>query len=265
VTSSGCLLSGYAWGGDIGWIKFRGTTQNGMEYGVSNSLCPDPPPMVSGLSASLNFCAPAPNVSFSWIYTDSMGENEKKFEFQVDNNSDFSSPEINRTLDNLDYVSPAANNQSVLLTSANESDKLTYNGGAFYWRVRVWDAEDNNTPHTNFSEPSLWVVASSVFNLPFHAYPDVHFVWAPLNPGINQETQFLDESRVFGGSSLAYRLWTFPLDSFITDKTTADLDPKIKFISCGNMPVSLRIDDSTGYSCTLNQTVVVKTAHCWQP
>jgi hypothetical protein len=33
--ASAADLSGWAWSGTIGWVKFRGLTQNGLEYGVS--------------------------------------------------------------------------------------------------------------------------------------------------------------------------------------------------------------------------------------
>ncbi|MHA1470136.1 MAG: hypothetical protein ACTSSP_06180, partial [Candidatus Asgardarchaeia archaeon] len=96
-----------------------------------------------------DWCAKPPGYFFSWIYSDPDEDTEKRFDFQIDNNSNFSSPEIDRTYDNLSNPSPSQNTQSVLVAvSSSLPDYLTYNQ-TYYWRARVWDSKGANSGWVN--------------------------------------------------------------------------------------------------------------------
>jgi len=130
---------GWAWGSDVvGWISFDGTDPDaGGAYNVTLGGVNNPP-SASGLGVVKgDYCA-TPAHYFSWTYTDPNGDDESQFQFQVDNNSDFSSPEIDRTQTGT-WSSGDSNNQTVIVTiSPVPANRLGYNT-TYYWRVKVWD------------------------------------------------------------------------------------------------------------------------------
>ncbi len=111
---------------------------NDIVFGGYSNLVPftiyTAPPTVSGLDVNADICPIAPATGqaiFSWEYSDLNGDAEEHFELQVDDNSNFSSPEIDRN------VVGSTNQQAVnILLNTNQADSLTY-GSTYYWRVKV--------------------------------------------------------------------------------------------------------------------------------
>jgi PKD repeat protein len=170
-----------------------------------------------------DYCAVGPHASFSWNYTDVDGDQENSWQIQVDNNSDFSSPE--------------ADSGRVYSTSnAYSTTNLNYNTN-YYWRVRVWDSKD---------VVSSWISGPS-FAPPRHRYPTVNFSWSPTAPSANENILFADQSSVYGGASKASWSWSFQNGA---PGTSNQQNPTIKFTAEGNKQVSLRVTDSDGYACT---------------
>jgi len=241
----------WAWGGGgtstngtnavVGWISFNckndyngiledhctGIDPNtGLSY-VDYKVTYEPEntaPTVSGmqLDGSPKYCNVGPGegqISFGWTYTDTDTDNQSRFDFQVDNNSDFSSPEVDRRYCNLPAVSPPSprtNTQTVsvkpTLTSTSQTycagtadelivstpDAITYNT-PYYWRVRVFDnkggdsgwVQYNNPTDTNEDPPDG--NAFTFTTIP-HAKPWVDFIWCPSSPKTGKTIQFCSSS-----------------------------------------------------------------------
>ena len=82
------------------------------------------PPTATNLKVvPSNACLVAPYYACSWTYTDPDNDDESQFLFQVDDNSDFSSPVIDRTID-IDFPSPSSNNQPAILSTIPSPDHI---------------------------------------------------------------------------------------------------------------------------------------------
>jgi len=84
----------------------------------------------------------AGTIWLEWKYfEEAPSKNQSKYQIQIDNNADFSSPEINRIVQNLDNPSGTINKQAFTIsgTTLNPIDgNLAFNT-TYYWRVQVWD------------------------------------------------------------------------------------------------------------------------------
>jgi len=221
------------------------------------------PPTVSSLEVTKgNYCT-APAHYFSWIYSDSDGDKEDKFRFQVNDgplsecDADPSLCEVDRIVDvDLDCSSPSPpcvidNSQSVLVVSKPEEDKLVYNT-TYYWRVKVWDDQGAD---------SGWVEGPS-FVTEKHRYPSVDFNWSPQNPSAEEDVLFADQSTVYGGATKSNWSWTF---EDATPASSGLQNPTVQFNSNGSKEVTLQVTDSDGYSCSDSQTVNVQVSlPTWQ-
>ena len=252
---------GWAWGSDIvGWISFNcantgvcGTSNYKAIVGVGGvNFAPE----ATNLSKTdPDWCGSPPSYFFSWTYSDVDEDDESRFDFQVDNNSDFSSPEIDWTYSGLSNPSPSPNNQAGLVAVSVLPDYLTY-GQTYYWRVRVWDNRGAN---------SGWVQAGSSFTTQPHAWPNPDFVWIPDPPVPKEGVQFTDQSTCYDNSSIGSPcdddaldpkpdsfFWTFedasPANSGIQNPTTT-------FTATGNKQVTLRVTDFDGYFCTGTKSI----------
>jgi len=167
---------------------------------------------------------------FSWTFTDPDSDTQSAYQIQADNNSSFSSPEVD--------------SGKVVSTSnsyATQSGKLSFNT-TYYWRLMVWDSKD---------AASSWISGAS-FTTPRHAYPYVDFTWIPQNPTIDENTQFTDQSQVYGGAVKSSWFWTFQNGS---PSTSAIQNPLIRFLSTGAKSITLKVTDSDGFNCTGQKTL----------
>lgn len=211
---------------------------------TTNSSCSSGPtatsPSISASSAA-TYCGTARH-NFSWVYSDLDDDLETQFQFQVDNNSDFSSPGVDRTFSGLSNPSPTTNEQTVVVVNSPGTDQLGYNT-TYYWRIKVWDDSPAD---------SGWVSGSS-FTTGLHQYPLINFSWAPLNPSQREDVQFADQSNVYGGASKSAWSWVF-VDGDPGSSTSQN--PTIQFVSSGSKQVALQITDSDGFSCSDNSQSV---------
>ena len=190
------------------------------------------PPTNLNVSQPADYCGySTPVAFFSWTFTDpDPGDSQSAYQVQVDNNSNFPSPE-----DDSGKVSSGSNSYATPL------GKLSYNT-TYYWQVRVWDTDDFESP---------WASGPS-FTTPKHAYPTIDFSWAPEKPNAGELVQFTDQSTVFGGATKVSWSWTFqdgnPPSSSNQNATTT-------FTSAGQKTVTLRVTDSDGFSCQGQKTV----------
>lgn len=194
-----------------------------------------------------NYCS-NPSYAFSWIYSDSDGDTQSRFILQIDNNSDFSSPSVDRDVSGLSNPSPTTNNQTILVSASPDtpsSDQLAYNNTTYYWRVSVWDSQGAS---------SGWVNGSS-FTTSQHRWPAIDFNWSPTGPSTDENVQFNDQSVVYGGSSKSSWSWVFqdgsPLSSSLQNPAN------IQFTSSGSKAVTLQVTDSSGYTCPGTENVSI--------
>ncbi|MBU2579510.1 PKD domain-containing protein [Patescibacteria group bacterium] len=237
---------GWAWGSDVvGWISFNGAdAAAGGNYKVIIDV---QSPIVSDLSVSVGdsttYCGNAAHY-FSWNYYDPSGDDEERFQFQVDNNSDFSSLEVDRDFGGLSNPSPTTNNQTVTVAETPVAGQLGYST-TYYWRVKVYDSEGND---------SGWVVGPSFATEP-HRYPSINFNWLPTEPSVEEDVLFSDQSVVYGGASKSSWSWTFENGN---PGSSSAQDPTIQFTTTGEKDVVLRVTDSDGYTCSKTQTIGVQ-------
>jgi len=202
-------------------------------------------PTASSLSVVTgNYCSSASHY-FSWVYSDADSDTESRFMLQVDNNSDFSSPTVNRDYAGLSNPSPTTNNQTVLVSTSPDtpsSDQLAYNT-TYYWRASVWDSQ---------AASSGWINGAS-FTTQTHRYPTIDFDWAPSGPSADEDVQFTDQSTVYGGSSKSSWSWAFQDGSPISSSVQNPVN--IQFTSSGSKAVTLQVTDSSGYICPGTENV----------
>ena len=167
----------------------------------------------------------------SWVFLDP-GDTQSAYQIQIDNNSDFSSPEIDTG-----KVSNSSNTYSPL--------NLSYNT-AYYWRVKVWDSKD---------AVSSWA-SGSQFATEKHSYPLIDFSWLPANPMAQQNVLFTDQSTVYGGASKKSWSWNFEDGS---PSNSNQQNPTTKFRSTGLKEVMLQATDSDNYACSDSKIVPVQS------
>jgi len=223
------------------------------------------PPTATDLSVDQgDYCTIPLRPIFSWTFSDPKGDSQGAYQVQVDNNSNFSSPEIN----------------SGKVFSSSESyaapTPLSYNT-TYYWRLKLWDEYDAESDWIYPPSPpgSPTPPPGDSFRTPDHAYPDPDFNWFPASPTEGELVQFCatqeagacssDESTCYdiGGAipppscSGKTFLWTFPGGTeFATGSSPISENPLVKFTSTGPRDVSLEITDNIG-SCSRTKSVGV--------
>ena len=179
--------------------------------------------------------------TFTWTYSDPDGDPQGWFELEADNNSNFSSPEIDTGQSAgavTSYLAPAGS--------------LVYNT-TYHWRVRVWD---------NRGAVSEWSNGTSFSTQP-HQAPSTTYAWAPAAPASGQSVAFTDQSQTFGGSTKQSWTWSFQNGN---PSSSSAQSPSTTFQSGGDQATSLILRDSSNLSCGLRQTVTVTGfgAPAWQ-
>jgi len=208
------------------------------------------PPQAAGLTTGAGYCTEqGRQITFQWTYS---GSNlQTKFDFQVDNNSDFSSPEVNRTLPGLSNPSGTINVQYVYVRAVPTGDDLAYST-TYYWRVKVYDANGNSgwlyPPGTSTSPGTPFTTAS-------HAYPFPSFSFSPLKPTPGQNITFTDSSQCYG-VSCTYA-WDFD-NNGTTDSTTAGTVTH-SYPNPGTYTVKLGLTDNLGYYCSYTNPITVSS------
>jgi len=222
--------------------------ENRQTITVSNN-----PPTATNLNIVKGDYCSSPVHYFSWIYSDPDGDDESKFQFQVDNNSNFGSPEINRTQTGT-WSSGSSNNQTVVVAVSPGSDQIGYND-TYYWRVKVWDSGGND---------SGWIEGSSL-TTEGHRYPSIDFNWSPTSPSQGEDVLFSDQSTVYGGATKSAWAWTIPDATYVGGTTSSSQNPTIQFTADGSKSVTLQVTDSDNYSCQISKSVGVQIElPCWQ-
>jgi len=191
--------------------------------------CP-PTPSNTGSSALIvtqpNYCLTGPAATFSWPFYDPDGDTQSAYQIQADNNSDFSSPEIDSGV-----VSSASN------AYASGSGRLVYNT-TYYWRVMVWDSH---------GLASSWMDGLD-FTTPKHVYPTVNFKAAPPTPSAGEVVQFTDLTN----AAVAVTAWAWNISNatYEPGSSASSQNPAVKFTESGTRTATLAATDADGYQCS---------------
>jgi hypothetical protein len=235
-------FKGWAWSDAvIGWINFNCNNPESenhcsvSDYSVKTTMSFNSPPIVTPNNPQpLDYCHYSLPTQFSWVFSDpDPSDFQDYYKIQIDNNSDFSSPEVD---------SGKVDSSSEVFTPIYP---FSYND-TYYWRVNVWD---------NNGADSGWVDGPSL-NTPLHALPQPDFSWSPESPSIGELVQLFDESTCYDASNNPAScsgntfFWTLPPEGeFVEGFGSTDENPQIKFNEAGSHNVSLKITDDLG-ACT---------------
>ena len=249
---------GWAWGSDVvGWIKFN-CADAPANCGTSNYkvlININFPPSVTCNDAEIwNYCSDSKAPTLSWNYSDPDSDPQESYWIQIDNNSGFSSPEID--------TGERYSSGNTYHPSPTEASNLNWNT-KYYWRVKVKDNQGNW---------SGWSPAACSFTTPIHAYPDVDFTRSPYRPSAGENVRFTDDSTCYdpdavarpcshpdsGGNDSFSWTWTGPGTVNYDDPLTPTFEnPVVSFSDPGNWTVKLEVTDSDGFMCSKTKSVKV--------
>ncbi len=134
-------------------------------------------------------CAYPLQPTLYWRFVSDEGYAQSAFEIHFANNAAFNNY-INVTEGWVDSLSEAY---------AVGEDSLSY-GQTYWWRIRVRDSQGVS---------SDWATYENTYQTIAHPYPEPDFTWEPEPPVLEEETEFTDTSKIYGGGSASYQ-WTFP-------------------------------------------------------
>lgn len=232
----------------------------------------NPPSLDSLQVLPERYCIDVPGcgeVSFSWTYHDPDGNPESRFDFQIDNNSDFSSAEVNRTFTGLSYPDGYTNTQIISVKYDQTflgCDYLTYDK-TYYVRARVWDDGGLNSGWVQYYDAANpdGDDNPNTFTKDPGPYPHPDFDCPPADTEPGESALFIDKSicyeKIIGGdgiiwspydceteSSVAY-LWNFGDDQ--TSLTRGNVTHIYNAAAIYN--VSLRVTDDNGSCIVIKQ------------
>lgn len=248
-------VSGWAWSENIGWISFNGdNVAGGADYHVQLNTALNQSPTANNLTLGscdycIDFVGDVAYQSFSWLYSDPDNDNESQYQFQIANDSGFSSLQVDKTISGLDNPSGSTNSQTIQIVSSPLSGQLTFNR-QYWWRVKVWDSDNND---------SGWK-EGGVFTTSRHPWPLVNFSWMPSDPTMNEDVQLLDQSTVYGGATKSSWAWAVSDATYIGGTNNTTQNPMVRFSSEGDKLITLTVTDSDGFSCTATRSVSVNIA-----
>ena len=259
VTREGCELKNWGWGSEVtGWVSFNSTNNYGgktpgSNYGATlanfcENLAPNAPgnlAVTDTSSANWSFnCVSPLQPAFSWTFSDpNTDDYQSAFQLQVDDNSDFSSPE---------YDSGSATTTS--FTTSVPAGRLSYNT-TYNWRVKTWD--NRKTPLV-----SPWATGTP-FATTAHAWPSPDFTFLPNSPSVGQDTLFRRDqdsdgdtfgTRCFDSGNNVVACgnyyWTMEDTSPTMSETASSSIPVIvSFNSPGRKEINLKATDAEGFYC----------------
>lgn len=210
-------------------------------------------PSVSSVESEEITCAwytspqicPSFAVRLKWNYFDPESNPQQSFEIWLDEDQ-------SRLLSNprFRFQGNTASQSYMLDLSQNQATNseaykypLSWNK-TYYWIVKVKDSCNN------------WSNWSGIgnFTTPLHEYPAVDFSWYPTKPTILEVVKFFDNSEVYGGTTKMFWYWNFeggnPSSSTIQNPTST-------FSTLGPKTVSLKVTDSSNYSCEKSKTLSI--------
>lgn len=231
----------YAWAGHhndggLGWIDM-----SGVKFAPLNN----PPTATPEAPTVTAICFYSfPTVILKWTFSDpDPGDTQSAYQIQIDNNSNFSSPEIDTgklSFGSTEYAAP------------NLSWDTNY-----YWRIKVWDNHDT---------ASDWAVGPS-FTTPLHQPPWPDFEFSPSDPFAGEEINFTDKSICYDSAQNEYDCknntsntykWEFG-DGAISYQRG---DTSHTYLIIGSITVKLSVTDDVK-TCTKEEPLTLRILPPW--
>jgi hypothetical protein len=225
-------FSGYAWSDMVaGWISFKGSNYGVIVDSDLFNLPPSSPTYPSPAETWDNCSLQGTSkVTLSWNYSDPENDPQDSYQVLIDNNSNFSSPEIDSCVSPEPNTCLSGNGSQSYTPITNLNWATTY-----YWKVKVKDDQEN------WSDWS----SSRSFTTPSHAYPWIDFSWAPISPTVQELIQFANQTTYYGGALGQSWAWEFG-----DGRATSTQNPTHSYLTSGNYQVQLGTCDNSGYCCT---------------
>ena len=225
---------------------------NCCDGNAGGGCSPNTPPQVIG-STGTDYCSSS--IWFGWTYTDKDNDPESRFQFQIDNNSDFLSPEINLNYPDLANPVGTRNTQAIKVAGTAGADQIVFSGTPYYWRVQVYDSKN---------KPSGWVTGQS-FKTPLHSYPFANFTYSPSSPLAKQKVTFnavgnpTNPSKCFGtgNAEVPCKDYKWVYGDQTADGSGVSVDHS--YATAGPKNVVLTVTDNEGYSCPALGTINIKS------
>jgi hypothetical protein len=211
----------------------------GQQEFISNSS--NPPYKPTNTEETWDNCSfeGVSKVTLSWKYSDPDGDLQDSYRVLIDNNSDFSSPEI-------DSCNGSDSNCStgITATSFTPISNLSWST-TYYWKVKVKDSEGNWSEYSD----------SKPFTTIEHAYPSPKFSFDPQKPDKDEEISFYNET-VYFGQQPTYR-WEFG------DGTISyEYEPKHTYTVPSDYSVVLYARDEVG-ECSYMRIIKIASPLPW--
>ena len=213
--------------------------------------CNQEPTAIDLKATKGNYCFTPLYIYLSWQFFDlNVGDTQDYYRIQIDDNSDFSSPEKDSGKVSTIGLPGPNYSYSPSLSSYNET---------YYWRLMVWDDKE---------AASDWIYPSGFsFDTPSHKYPEPKFVPSLQNPSVDQVVEFIDSSKCYdvgseglcrdGGVDVSYE-WDFDYDvgeGFTLDSTHKG-NATTTYPTSESYTIRLRVTDDLA-TCSTDQTVNV--------
>jgi len=257
-------------GSTVTWIC-RGLNGGSDVNNCTATRIANRPPQILNGANTKDYCAVGQGAGyeyFGWNYADPDNNPELRFQFQADNNSDFSSLEINNDVTGLSNPNGTYNSQSAIVSLTPTIGQIAFNTAYYYWRVKVYD---------NQGADSGWYYGGTTttppgasFKTASHPWPTPAFNFSPSTPLINKVVSFTESSVCYDANNNSQPcsaigtttyLWTFG-DGSICD-SGADINCKGNvshtYTSSGTYAVTLKVCDDLR-CCSITNNVPVKTS-----
>lgn len=233
------LWSGHAWNDTFGWIEY--SHPFGSVYTKFDATGPSAPILTEPLNCIDTYTVkPASPLTPTLDWSDYVaidGSTQAAYQIQVDDDPLFGSTLIDQT------VSSTASTYTVAL------GQMTYNV-TYYWRVRVQSSEST---WSEWGTTGVLGTETNCFRTPLHPAPVCNFTSTPATPVLNEETLFTDTTQLFGGASVAQWSWNFgDASTLIGSNPALHKNPTHTYVSLGDYTVTLSVNDSDGYACSID-------------
>lgn len=189
--------------------------------------------------------------------------NQKGWDLQVDDNADFSSPEMNISVRDLNNPPGTQNSQATLVKSIPTTPGCGYlsYGQQYFWRVRVWDLNNRN---------SGWIVYK-LAGIPApvitndHAAPTIRFAPNFTSIEAGEAIVFIDSSLCYDNNQNSYLCKTNPATTYtwtFGDGIVGNDHGNTSHVynDVGTYNAVLRICDELGICCEDDIDIQVGTA-----
>ena len=219
----------YAWGGDVvGWVSFNSSNTDGpVSYAVMTNLSLNADPTAINLNVTnSSYCfSTSPPIFLNWTFSDpNPGDTQVSYQIEVDNNSDFSSPEITDS-----------DGASKSYSPTNPGVGVLDFGEEYWWRVDVSDGVSS----------SGWINGPS-FTTDIE-WPEPSFTW---------EQDLLSLDIIFDGSASDCAGCSYSWD-FGDGVGTSNLEDPVYTYLAENDYSAVLTATSGGRSCNRTQVVTV--------